>query len=123
MGSFADRRTWRELFSRRGKVDSGFEGGAVSEEAKVAQEPEKESPEPVDLSTRLALSVEEAALASAISEKHLRNHLCDVPHVHIGNRVVITVKPFEDWLREQVTAEKASADRIAGDVLREFEKK
>ena len=92
-------------------------------EAKALPEPEKESPEPVELSTRFALTLEEAALAFSISLGHLRNHLSEVPHIYIGSRVVIPVKPAEEWLREQARAEKASGDRMAEEILRDMQKK
>ena len=83
----------------------------------------KATPEPVDLRGRLSLNLEEAARAFGVSEKHLRNLLPEIPHVRLGNRLVIPVKPAEEWLRQQAKAERASADQMAEDVLREFQKK
>ena len=83
----------------------------------------KDAPEPVELGTRFALSLKEAAQAFAISEPHLRNLLPELPHVHLGSRVVIPVKPAEEWLCVQARAEKAKADRMADELLQEFDKK
>ena len=93
-----------------------------SREAKPLQQPEKESPESVELSTRFALTLEEAAAAFSISLGHLRNHLSEVPHIYIGTRVVIPVKPTEEWLRDLADATKANSDQMAEEVLREIKK-
>ena len=105
----------------RGCCSRGDQGSLVvsdsgDREAKVA-------PGPVDLATRFALSVKEAAAAFGISPEHLRNLLPEIPHVRLGTRVVIPVKPAEEWLCERAKAEKASADSMAEEILREFDKK
>ena len=90
---------------------------------KAAQKPEKDAPKPVDLCSRFALSVEEAAVAFAISEPHLRNLLPEIPHVHLGTRVVIPVKLAEEWLRDRTGAEIAGSNSMAEEVIRELNKK
>jgi hypothetical protein len=58
---------------------------------------------PIELSDRLALTVEEAAAAIGVSKRHLHSKLSEVPHFYLGNRVVIPLKPFEEWLRDRAT--------------------
>ena len=76
-----------------------------------------------DLVGRLALTVTEAARSVGVSERHLRSMLPEIPHLYLGNRLVIPVKPFEEWLREQATTEKGRSDRLAEEVLRDIRKK
>ena len=73
------------------------------------------------LGTRLALSISEAADAISVSERHLRKLLPEIPHMHIGGRVVIPVKEFEAWLGEQVKAESVEPDRIVDEILDKFD--
>ena len=82
----------------------------------------KDALEPVELGTRFALSLEEAAQAFSISLGHLRNHLSEVPHIYIGTRVVIPVKPVEEWLRDRAEVNTATSARMAEEVLRELKK-
>ena len=72
------------------------------------------------LGTRLALSVSEAADAISVSERHLRKLLPEIPHMHIGGRVVIPVKELEAWLGERAKTESAQIDRIVEATLKKF---
>ena len=74
------------------------------------------------LSDRLALNVEEAAAAIGVSVRHLRSILPAIPHIYLGNRLVIPVEPLREWLREQTLTEKARADQIVEEVLRDLSK-
>ncbi len=74
-----------------------------------------------ELSQRIGLSVSEAADAVGVSERHLRKLLPEIPHMHIGGRVVIPVKEFEAWLGEQVKAESVEPDRIVDEILDKFD--
>jgi len=76
--------------------------------------------EALQLSNRLALTVPEAAEAVGVSERHLRSLLPEIPHTRLGERVVIPVKAFEEWLSEQARAEKAQADQVADEILGAF---
>jgi hypothetical protein len=80
------------------------------------------SKKPFRLSDRLALNVKEAAEAVGVSERHLRSMLPEIPHSHIGTRVIIPVKPFEEWLRSQTLASKQRADQLANEILESFTK-
>jgi hypothetical protein len=61
------------------------------------QRPAKsETQDRLALADRLALSPAEAARALGVSERHLRSILGELPHTHLGNRIVIPV----DSLRE-----------------------
>ncbi len=71
---------------------------------------------------RLALSIAEAAASIGVSERHLRTLLPEVPHVFVGNRVVIPVVPLREWLREQAKAEGTRADAVAREILRELDR-
>jgi hypothetical protein len=46
--------------------------------------------------------------------------LPEIPHTHLGNRVVIPVEPFKDWLRERAKSEKQSSDEVANDIMKEL---
>ena len=71
-----------------------------------------------DLSTRLALTVSEAAAALGVSERHLREVLPEIPHTRVGRRVVIPVEPFREYLRARCEAERGKVDQMVEDVLR-----
>jgi excisionase family DNA binding protein len=76
--------------------------------------------EALQLSDRLALTVAEAAEAVGVSERHLRTLLPEIPHTRLGERVVIPVKAFEEWLSKRAQAEKARADQVADEILGTF---
>ncbi len=69
------------------------------------------------LSNRLGLSTKEAARVLGVSERHLRRALPEIPHLHIGTRVVIPVDALTEWLRAQAQAEAGAAAREAEDIL------
>jgi excisionase family DNA binding protein len=70
------------------------------------------------LRDRLALTVEEAAAAVGVSERHLRTMLSEIPHLRLGGRVVIPVKPFDEWLRKRAEQEMSTVDQAVDGVLR-----
>ena len=72
---------------------------------------------PLDLAGRLALTVEEAAQAVGVSERHLRSMLPEIPHTHLGTRVVIPVEGFRRWLEERARAEGSRVDAAVREVL------
>jgi len=71
----------------------------------------------VQLANRLGLSVAEAAESIGVSERHLRSVLPEIPHCHVGARVVIPVEPLREWLRNRAQAEQTRADDIAAEIL------
>jgi len=75
------------------------------------------------LGDRLALTVEEAATAIGVSERHLRSILPEIPHTRLGGRVVIPVEPLREWLRSRVQAEQAGADRVAEEILADLDRR
>jgi hypothetical protein len=77
---------------------------------------------PFRLSDRLGLTVEEAAHSVGVSARHFRSLLPAIPHVYLGGRIVIPVKAFEDWLREQSLAENSRANNLASEILESFSK-
>lgn len=78
------------------------------------------SHDPVSLEGRLALGVADAARALGISERHLRAHLSEIPHVRIGGRVVFPVEVLKSWLNKQAHQEQARADRVVNEILESF---
>ena len=69
------------------------------------------------LANRLALTLAEAAKALGVSERHLRTILPEIPHLHVGSRVVIPVDALREWLRTQARAEAGAATQVADDIL------
>lgn len=66
---------------------------------------------------RLALSLAEAARALGVSERHVREILPDLPHVHLGRRVVIPVDALREWLRERARRERSRADLAVDEIV------
>ncbi len=71
----------------------------------------------VDLSTRLALTIEEAATALGVSPRHVRNHISDLPHFHLGRCVLLPVDSMRDWGQRQVAAEVADTHDVAREMF------
>ncbi len=69
------------------------------------------------LDDRLALSLAEAARALGVSERHVREMLSELPHVHLGRRVVIPVDSLREWLRDRARAERSRAEREAAEIV------
>jgi excisionase family DNA binding protein len=69
---------------------------------------------------RLALSLAEAARALGVSERHVREILPDLPHVHLGRRVLIPVEALREWLRDRARAERSQAERAAEELVAAF---
>ena len=81
-----------------------------------------DSPETtVRLSERLALSVSEAAKAVGVSERLMRTVLPEIPHCHIGNRVIIPVALLIEWLRKQAQDEQNVVGKAVNDILEEIQ--
>lgn len=74
-------------------------------------------PDPAPAPERLALTVPEAAKSLGVSERHLRTLLPELPHVHLGGRVVLPIEPLREWLRTQAKAERGRADAMAEEIL------
>ena len=66
---------------------------------------------------RLGLSVAEAARAISVRERHLRQSLPEIPHLHMGRRVVIPIDSFREWLLKQADCESRHIERVVRDVL------
>jgi hypothetical protein len=73
---------------------------------------------PLDLATRVALTLPEAAAALGISERHLRNHLHAIPHFHLGNKPLIPVDSLREWARREVEVQDGRAEREADALMR-----
>ena len=81
-----------------------------------------DSPETaVRLSDRLALSVSEAAATLGVSERLMRSVLPDIPHLRLGNRVVIPVSLLDEWLRKQAQEEQTVVRKAVSEILEEIQ--
>jgi hypothetical protein len=70
----------------------------------------------IDLGTRLALGIEEAAAALGISPNLLREHLAELPKVYFGRRVVLPVDELREWLTNRAQAERAATDKVVDEI-------
>ena len=68
-------------------------------------------------SERLALGVREAATALGVSEGLVRKCLPELPHIHLGERVLIPVDELKRWLRERARAEQDASRRASKHIL------
>ena len=75
----------------------------------------------VRLSERLALSVQEAAASLGVSERLLRDVLPEIPHCHVGSRVVIPVSLLEEWLRQQAGKDQTVVGKVVEEILEEIQ--
>jgi len=71
----------------------------------------------IDLGTRLALGIEEAAAALGISPNLLREHLAELPKVYFGRRVVIPVDELRAWLASRAQADQTATDKKVDEIL------
>ncbi len=71
----------------------------------------------VRLSERAALTIPEAARSLGISERHLRTVLPEIPHFHLGGRVLIPQGQLVEWMRSEVDRERNHTDEIARKVV------
>jgi hypothetical protein len=47
--------------------------------------------------------------------------LPELPHAHLGTRVVVPIDALREWLRARVTSEGERSSKIAEDILRDFD--
>ena len=76
-----------------------------------------------DLSRRIALTVQEAADALGVSERHVRAHLGDIPHIYLGNKLLIPVDAARDWLRkrcESTNADGVDLNHVVDEMLKDL---
>ena len=81
----------------------------------------REGKRSAELADKLALSVADAARAIGVSERHLRQYLPEIPHLHVGRRVVIPIDSFREWLRARAQGESRRVERAVQDVLEALE--
>ena len=60
------------------------------------------------LANRVGLSIAEAARAVGVSERRMREVLPEIPHTHLGRRVVIPRVSLEAWRNERSEASPSS---------------
>lgn len=80
-------------------------------------ESKRTKPVVVDLRSRLALRIPEAAAALGLSEGCFRRVLPEIERAHAGNAVLIPVAALERWLRDSAKADQAIDDRIVDELL------
>jgi hypothetical protein len=51
----------------------------------------------------------------------MRTVLPDIPHCHVGNRVVIPVSLLEEWLRQQAGKEQSVVGKAVDEILEEIQ--
>ncbi len=71
----------------------------------------------VRLSERAALTISEAAASLGVSERHLRTVLPEIPHFHLGGRVLIPQGQLVEWMRSEVDSERNRSDEIVRKVV------
>jgi excisionase family DNA binding protein len=71
----------------------------------------------VRLSERAALTIPEAAASLGVSERHLRTVLPEIPHFHLGGRVLIPQGQLVEWMRREVDREQHHSDEIVRKVV------
>ncbi len=71
----------------------------------------KNSPE------RIALGIREVAATLGVSEGLVRKWLPEMPHIHLGERVLIPVDQLKRWLQERSRAEQESSRHAAREIL------
>ena len=71
----------------------------------------------VDLGTRLALRIPEAAAVLGLSEGCFRKVLPEIEKLHAGKAVLIPVASLEKWLRKRAQAEDSADERIVHELL------
>lgn len=69
------------------------------------------------LADRLALSLKEAADSMGVSEEHLRRFLPELPHLRLGNRLLIPKDTLRDWLRERAEAGENGVDAAVSEIM------
>ena len=69
------------------------------------------------LDERLALTLAETAGALGISERTLRSVSSELPHFHLGRRILFPVGPLRLHLEELAKGERARIDGIADEIL------
>jgi hypothetical protein len=79
------------------------------------------SDEPFKLANRLGLSISEAASVIGVAEGSLRSVLNEIPHFHVGRRVVIPVEGLKAWMMDESQREKSRVDNAASEILKSLE--
>lgn len=78
-------------------------------------------PSPPDLSTRLTLTVPEAAAVLGISERSLRARLPELPCVRFGTRRLLPVAALRRWIEEHSEIEDQRLAILAERTLRDLD--
>jgi hypothetical protein len=74
----------------------------------------------INLRSRLALSISEAAAVVGLSENTFRTVLPEIERVTVGRRVLIPVGALERWLAGRVERYPAGDDTLFDDLLKDI---
>ena len=73
-----------------------------------------------DLATRFAVSAKELANALGVSERSIRDHQPEIPHVWIGNRILFPVDQVREWLGDRAKAQRSAGEGLANEIMNEM---
>ncbi len=64
----------------------------------------------------LVVSMATAAKLLSCSDRHIRSHLAEIPHIRLGGRILFRVDALREWLisREATAAVAAPQIHVAG---------
>jgi excisionase family DNA binding protein len=79
------------------------------------------SSSPPHLSDRLALRPKEVAAVLGVSERHIRQHLHELPHLRLGDTVLIPVDLLREHLRERAQTEESGGADAVEQVLQQLD--
>jgi excisionase family DNA binding protein len=65
----------------------------------------------------MALSIRETATTLGVSEGLVRKWLSELPHMHLGERILIPVEGLRGWLEARARAENEESKRSAEAIL------
>ena len=74
----------------------------------------------LDLGARLALRPKEAATVLGVSERWLREHLPELPHVRRDGCVLLPVDGLRKWLDREAEVESKRSEELVLDIAREL---
>ena len=79
----------------------------------------RKSTQPIDLSTRVTLTIPETAAALGVSENHVRNHIHELPCLRMGDKSLIPVEALKEWVDKKAKYEQRTVDDIANGILKD----
>jgi hypothetical protein len=71
----------------------------------------------IELASRLALRIDEAAEAMGIAEGTVRNYLSQIPHFRLGRTLLFPVDGLRKWASDQVDTQHGHTDEVVEEIL------